>query len=286
MLAKLPEVKKAPIAPESLLDAACKEIPPLIQETIGIDFLEMMKLLGTRTAQLHLALASDTENPDFSPEPFTLLYQRSRYQSMQGLTKKVFDTFKKSQKTLPEGQKEKAAKFLALEKEIINRFSIIFKEKIIAMKTRIHGDYHLGQLLFTGNDFASIDFEGEPMRTLNERRLKKSPLKDIAGMIRSLHYAAYTSLMKHQALKPANPQELEPWMPLWYKYTAGTFLNSYLETAGNAVFVPSDRKQLENLLEIYMLEKAVYELGYELNNRPDWVFIPMNGIANILKKEL
>ncbi|OGS28188.1 MAG: maltose alpha-D-glucosyltransferase [Elusimicrobia bacterium RIFOXYB2_FULL_48_7] len=289
VLAKLPEVKKPPAVPESFLDAACREIPPLMQETIGVDYIEMIKLLGTRTAQLHLALASDIENPDFAPEPFTLLYQRSRYQSMQGLTKKVFDTFKKSQKSAfnaPDALKEKAAKFLVFEKEIINRFSLIYKEKTTAMKIRIHGDYHLGQLLFTGNDFASIDFEGEPMRTLNERRLKKSALKDIAGMIRSLHYAAYTSLMKHQAIKTENPQELEPWMFLWYKYTAGTFLNSYLETADGAVFIPSGQKQLENMLDIYMLEKAVYELGYELNNRPDWILIPMNGITSILKKEL
>ncbi|OGS21731.1 MAG: maltose alpha-D-glucosyltransferase [Elusimicrobia bacterium RIFOXYA2_FULL_39_19] len=286
ILTKLPEIKKPPSAPESLLDVSCKEIPLIIQETIGVDYIEMMKLLGTRTAQLHFALSSDSENPDFAPEPFTTLYQRSLYQSMQGLTKKVFDTLKKNQKSLPDTLKEKTAKLTTFEKEIINRFSLIFKEKISGMKIRIHGDYHLGQLLFTGNDFESIDFEGEPMRSLNERRLKKSSLKDIAGMIRSLHYAAYTSLIKHQTIKTEDFKEMEEWMLLWYKYTAGTFLTSYLETADKAVFIPNDRKQIENLLDIFMLEKAVYELGYELNNRPDWITIPINGIANILKKEI
>ncbi len=282
VLAKKSEIQEAPAAPASLLEIAFQEIPLLFQELIGGVYIEMTTLLGKRTAELHLSLSFETEDPDFTPEPFSVLYQRSLYQSMQVLTKKVFALLRKNMKNLPDEGQALAGEILTFEKEIMGRFSALFKRKLSAMKIRIHGDYHLGQVLYTGNDFVIIDFEGEPARTLSERRLKRSPLRDVAGMIRSFHYAAHTALLKHASVRPEDIPVLEPWLNLWYRYIGGTFLRSYLSTAGNASFIPKSREELDVMLRAYLLEKAVYELGYELNNRPEWVIIPLRGVKHLM----
>jgi Uncharacterized protein, probably involved in trehalose biosynthesis len=283
VLARKNEIREAPKAPSSLLEVAFQEMPTIVHELISGVYVEMARLLGRRTAELHLALSSDAEDPNFSPEPFSVLYQRSVYQSMQSLTKRVFDLLRKNVKTLPEGVKDSAGEVLGSEKKIMERFRAIFKKKVSAMKIRIHGDYHLGQVLYTGNDFIIIDFEGEPARPLSERRLKRSPLRDVAGMIRSFHYAAYMSLFKHVPFKPEELQGLEPWADVWYKYISGVFLKSYLDTVRDAPFIPKDRDELDVMLRAYLLDKAVYELGYELNNRPDWVTVPIKGIKHLLE---
>ena len=141
-----------------------------------------------------MALASDTGDPNFAPEPFSVIYQRSIHHSVRGLLAQVFQLLRERIDYVPEAEKERAQKVLGLEDEIVRRFQSILYDKISAIRIRCHGDYHLGQVLFTGKDFVIIDFEGEPARPLTERRLKRSPLKDVAGMIRSFHYAACTSL--------------------------------------------------------------------------------------------
>jgi len=153
------------------------------------------------------------------------------------------------------------------------------------MKIRIHGDYHLGQILFTGNDFVIIDFEGEPARPLSERRLKRSPLRDVAGMIRSFHYAVFNSLFKYSSRDMKFIEGIKPWAEIWYKLVAGIFLKSYIDTARNAPFIPNNNEELGTMLRAFLLEKAVYELGYELNNRPNWLIIPIEGINNLLEVE-
>ncbi|MCI0453755.1 MAG: maltose alpha-D-glucosyltransferase [Candidatus Dadabacteria bacterium] len=283
VLSKKREIGDIPKAPSSLLEIAYQETPKLFLELIGGVYLEMTRLLGKRTGELHLSLSSDTEDPNFAPEPFSVHYQRSVYQSMESLTKRVFEILRKNLKNIKETQKEAAAEMLGSQKEIIGRFKSLFKKKISAMKIRVHGDYHLGQVLYTGKDFVIIDFEGEPARALSERRLKRSPLKDVAGMIRSYHYAAYNSLLKHEHVKPEGLPKLEPWADLWYKYISGVFLRSYLDTVKDAPFIPRDRDELNIMLRAYLLEKAIYELGYELNSRPDWVIIPIKGIKNLLE---
>ncbi|MFH2071188.1 MAG: maltose alpha-D-glucosyltransferase [Elusimicrobiota bacterium] len=285
MLAKKSEVQKLPQIPTSIMEIAYSEIPPLVGELVGGDYFEMVRLLGKRTAEMHLALYSEMQDENFVPEPFSMLYQRSLYQSMQSLTKKVFDALRKNQKNLSENARDEVVKLLSLEKEIVNKFQVLLTRKISAMKIRIHGDYHLGQVLFTGNDFIIIDFEGEPMRSLSERRFKRSPLRDVAGMIRSFHYAAYTSFTKDLPIKIEDFSEIEPWAVLWYKYISGAFLRSYLDTVKNIPFIPQDREEFNILLNVYLLEKAVYELGYEINNRPEWLFIPLNGIKQILEDQ-
>ena len=150
------------------------------------------------------------------------------------------------------------------------------------MKTRIHGDYHLGQVLFTGKDFAIIDFEGEPARSLGERKLKRSPLADVAGMLRSFHYAISSALLKKVTVLEEDAVFLQPWAECWYAYVAGSFLRSYRQTIAGAAFVPTDPAVFEDLLRAFLLEKAVYEVGYELNNRPDWIAIPIRGIFQVI----
>ena len=279
------EIPEIPKIPSSLFEVVGQEIPLLIKELVGGLYLEMVTLLGKRTAELHIRLSSEDENKSFTPEPFSILYQRSLYQSMQALTKKNFALLRKSAMNLPDNLKELAHEILSHEKAILERFKILFKRKISVIKTRIHGDYHLGQTLYTGNDFIIIDFEGEPARTLSERRLKRSPLRDVASMIRSFHYVAHAALLKQVTIRAEDAPALDPWVELWYKYTAGIFLKSYLSTAKDAPFVPKEREELDILLKTYILEKAVYELGYELNNRPEWVVIPLKGIKYLLEEK-
>ncbi len=249
-------------------------------EAIG-PYLGSARLLGQRTAELHLALCSQAEDAAFAPEAFSTLYQRSLYQSMRALTERTFHLLRQRAKHLPE-----AAQVLDLEEEITQRFHQLTREKITTDRIRCHGDYHLGQVLYTGKDFVIIDFEGEPARPLSERRIKRSPLRDVAGMLRSFHYAAYTPLVSEDVeggLLPDDPSVLDPWARLWYLWTSASFLGTYLETAAGSRFIPEDPRHIEVLLETFLIEKAVYEISYEANNRPDWLKIPIQGILQLLE---
>jgi maltose alpha-D-glucosyltransferase / alpha-amylase len=280
----LPPEQATPPAPEEdPLDLADGEAPQLAQELVAT-YLESARLLGQRTAELHLALAA-VDSPSFTPEPFTPFYQRSLYQSMRNLTEEVFDLLGRKLPDLPDPLRDEANRLLGSKPAVLRRFRSIADSRITAMRTRFHGDFHLGQVLWTGRDFVIFDFEGEPARLLSTRRIKRSPLRDVAGMIRSFHYAAYAGLRDLIARGLASPDsvdQLEPWAAYWRAWASSAFLKAYLKEAGRAVFVPQDRAELHMLLGIYLLEKAVYELGYELNNRPDWVSLPLHGIVRML----
>jgi maltose alpha-D-glucosyltransferase/alpha-amylase len=282
VLARKRELKSVPEMNISLFESGDAEVPNEMIDLVGAVYLEMALLLGERTAELHLALSSDDSDPSFAPENFSLLYQRSVYQSMRSKTRKVFQQFGKILRKLPDNIREEAKIIYESEKAIIKYYENILKKKIPVTKSRIHGDYHLGQVLYTGKDFIIIDFEGEPARPLSERKLKRSPLVDVAGMIRSFHYAVHAEYFNHVALRPEDAEELVPWLDLWFRCVSRTFLDAYITTAGNAGFVPGSSRDLEILVQVFILEKAVYELGYELNNRPDWLVIPFRGIKNIL----
>lgn len=282
VLAKKSEKENVMRLPESLLDVQSDNIPVAMNEHMGAFYLEMIKLLGQRTAELHLEFSSNYDNPDFAPENFSTLYQRSVYQSMRGLINKVLQDLRKNVSKLKKENQKDARAVLRKDKEIIGCLERITQKKFSALKIRIHGDYHLGQVLYTGKDFIIIDFEGEPARSLSERRLKHSVLRDLAGMIRSFHYAAYGALILNTFVQPDDIKRLEPWADQWYYYVSGVFLDSYLNMLGESNLIPKDKKDFKVLLQVFLLEKAVYELGYELNNRPDWVSIPLRGIKHIL----
>jgi maltose alpha-D-glucosyltransferase/alpha-amylase len=159
------------------------------------------------------------------------------------------------------------------------------ERKRVGRMIRVHGDYHLGQLLYTGRDFAVIDFDGEPARSLGERRRKRLPLADVAGMLRSFHYAVETVLSggggAHR-MRPEDRSPLEPWGRAWYAWVSAVFLREYLATVRPLGILPERDDELAAVLNVHLLEKALYELGYELNHRPEWVGIPLRGIRDIL----
>jgi maltose alpha-D-glucosyltransferase / alpha-amylase len=256
-------------------------------ELLDSFFVEMISLLGRRTAELHMALASITKNKSFAEEPFSLLYQKSLYQGFRTLVKRTISEMKSArpkmdaeQQILLDGIIQNESLLLSTVKQTLE------KKKIRTSKIRVHGDYHLGQVLFTGKDFIIIDFEGEPTRALTARSLKYCPFKDVAGMLRSFHYAIYMGQLEFNTRVPESVRMLEPWLEPWYAAVKEIYISGYLETAGNASFIPSEKRQIEDLLSVYSIEKAIYEADYELNNRPDWLHIPLNGLNKILTELL
>jgi len=279
-----PTVQAPPIPRKHMLSLP-EEPPPLAKETIG-SYLNSARLLGQRTAELHVALASGLDDPDFAPDLFTHMYQMSLYQSMRSFTTRTLQLLRERLPNIPEELQEDAQQVLNLEKEIIERYQPIRKQKISAARIRCHGDYHLGQVLFTGKDFVIIDFEGEPARSLSERRLKRSPLLDIAGMIRSFHYAAHSALLQQAPLAPRPEDDLpllQHWAQYWYVWVSVAFLTSYLDVVRSVGLLPENPEHLRILLDAYILEKAIYEIGYELNNRPDWLKVPLQGILQLME---
>jgi maltose alpha-D-glucosyltransferase/alpha-amylase len=264
-------------------DVQIENVPsgPLLEELIGGVYPQKAKLLGKRTGELHLALASDLDDRVFAPESFNALSQRSVYQNMRASLRRVFALLQKKLPDLSEGFRAEAKEVLAAEEKILAQEQRILDQRTPATKIRIHGDYHLGQALYTGKDFVILDFEGEPARALSERKLKRSALRDVASMMRSFQYAAYSALWQ-PAMRPEDIPFLERWADLWYRQMASVFLQSYLKTTRGASFIPQGEGNLHVLLEAYLLDKAVYEIGYELNHRPDWVVIPIRGIKHIL----
>ncbi len=200
---------------------------------------------------------------------------------MHKLTSTIFQHLRNHLNDLPAAAQGPAQQVLALEQRIVQDFDALLEGDISALRERIHGDYHLGQVLYTGDDFMIIDFEGEPARPLSERRQKGSPLQDVAGMLRSFHYAAYAAYfyaVDRPDRSPRAMSDLGAWTRYWHLWVSVAYLQTYLQVAASAPFIPADRQELKALLDAYLLSKAVYELGYELNNRPHWVAIPLQGI--------
>src|SRR6516225_5758206 len=207
----------------------------LIEELVGGVYPEKVKLLGQRTGELHLALASRSDNPAFAPEPFNAMAQRSVYQSMRTSLRRAFTSLEKKLSDVPAKFRSEAREVLAAEKEILAREKRLLDRRTNAAKIRIHGDYHLGQLVYTGKDFVILDFEGEPARPVSDRKMKRSVLRDVAGMMRSFQYAAYAALWQHTIRKEDVPF-LERWADLWYRQTSSLFVQSYLNTTAGAIF--------------------------------------------------
>jgi len=178
-----------------------------------------------------------------------------------------------------------AAELVACEDQITSRFEAFAQCQPGLVRMRCHGDLHLGQVLCTGDDFVIIDFEGEPARPLAERRRKRVALRDVAGMLRSFHYAALSSMIEQRAGARwrIDPDALSAWANLWQTWSSWGFMRGYLLTVGSApAVVPANPQDLRIVLEAFLMEKAIYEVGYELNNRPTWLRVPLRGVAQIL----
>lgn len=264
--------------------AAYEELPRVQQEKLKAPVAELVSLLGTRTAELHQALASEHDNPAFKPEAYSLHYQRSIFSFLRSTVRVAFQSLHRNLEKLPETVQKEAEEVLGMKEDILSILKRIYSHKIDVTKIRVHGDYHLGQTLYAGNDFFILDFEGEPARSYSERRLKYSPLRDVAGMIRSFHYAAYGSLLLDNQIRPEDADKLMPHIEEWYHYMSGFFMRAYLTHAQGTSFIPKENGDLDILLQTFILQKAIYELNYELNNRPDWVLVPLRGIKSIVAK--
>ena len=238
-----------------------------------IPFLGRAALLGRRTAELHQALAS-VGGPAFAPEPFGQLEQRSAWQSMRALAARALDALREALPRLDEGAREDARAVLASGKRMEERFGALRGRKLDLVRIRGHGDLHLGQVLVTASDFVFIDFEGEPARSLSERRLKRPALRDVASMLRSFAYAAAEGRRAAPGLGDRSRA--------WQAHASARYLDAYLATADRGRLVPTSDDDLAALLDALLIEKALYELLYELNNRPERVGVPLAGLRDLL----
>ena len=247
-------------------------------------YLEEAALLGRRTGEMHIALAGDPIDPVFAPEPMSTLQQRSVYQAMRSTVRTSLALLRRRRSRLLPEDAPLIDEAIAAETRVLAKLKGVTAGRIECDRIRIHGDYHLGQVLFTGNDFYIIDFEGEPQRPLTQRRLRRLALRDVAGMVRSYHYAMVKALrqVSEAGIGEDARSALEGWADALHRWLAASFLRGYRQTVGESRIVPSDPDQFRLLLDALVIEKAAYELEYEINNRPDWVGIPLHGILSTI----
>jgi len=244
--------------------------------------LDIGALLGRRTAELHLALASGSTDSGFSEERLEKDDLPRLVSEAKQDVATVFDRLGSQIQALGETGREMAQRVLDRRDEIDRRLDALTRLEPSGGKCRIHGDYHLGQVLVVQNDVSIIDFEGEPARTLAERTAKTSPLRDVAGMLRSFDYALWTTLM-HRIELGADPEATAEMVETWRAETQGAFLDTYRETMDGSTLHPSDPELERGLLDLFLIQKAAYEIGYELSMRPDWIDIPLEGLLNLLE---
>jgi maltose alpha-D-glucosyltransferase/alpha-amylase len=258
------------------------ELPEDLREFLGGPLAEGMRLLGTRTAHLHKALAASYDAKEFAPENFSLHYQRSLFAGMQSLVREAFNNLAKKIKTLP-GDAPEIKEILLRKNDVLNKLKGIYSKKLDITRMRIHGYYILDQVLFTGKDVAIPYLGGNPYRSFSERRIKRSPVRDLASMIRSFYYASEAALKNGHIVKEET-EKLLPYYKLWTHHAAGFFMHTYLQEVGEVSFIPADKEELAQLLRIYLLEIAVHDLNHELNDRPDWAIVPVRLIKAILDR--
>jgi maltose alpha-D-glucosyltransferase/alpha-amylase len=253
-------------------------------------FLLIARGLGRQTAELHAALVGAADAPAFTPAPFDRQYQRSAYQTMRNRTGHVCDRLRREGHRLPEPTRGVAAEVAGLHDAILDRFRGILDRSIDGRRIRCHGDLHLGQWLFTGRDFVVIDFEGDPARTVGERRIKRSPLRDVASMVRSFDYATSAALdwpgggpgRPPGVIRPEDRPTLAPWAAAWHNQVARSYAAGYFEAMAGTDLLPRSPEARQTVLGLYLLERALSEVEYELSRRSDWVAIPLRAVLRLL----
>jgi maltose alpha-D-glucosyltransferase/alpha-amylase len=271
----------APTGP--IFDLLPSSPPDRERDLIGA-YLEAALLMGHRTAELHRALAS-SDAPAFRPEPYTSMYQRSHYQSLRNLAGQSLRALRSRLSVLRPGVRQAADELLAAHAKIDQVFEQFTRRRFSALRIRRHGDLHLGQMLYTGTDFVIVDFEGEPARSLDERRRKGGALRDVAGMLRSFSYAVMFAVLEAQKAGTLSDKDFPAMVAagsMWEAWVSRAYLKAYLDAAAGSPFLPVDQGEIKAMLEVFLLEKALYELRYELNNRVDWVAIPLHGVCQLL----
>jgi maltose alpha-D-glucosyltransferase/alpha-amylase len=260
-----------PIVTGSLVERAREAPPPQVVDWLGA-YLDRARLLGVRTAELHIALADDSGDPLFMPETYDIMHQQSIYGSVGAQVARTFDLLRSRVRSLTPEQRALVDSLVPREAEIDAAIARITKRRIDVVRIRVHGDYHLGQVLWTGDDFVIIDFEGEPGRPLSQRRFKRNPLRDVAG----------AAALRDGRNRAGDVATLEPWAAAWSDWVSAVFLGGYLDRARGTRLVPNNPGDLALLLEFFILEKCIYEIGYEINNRPEWLEIPLRGLVSLL----
>ena len=257
-------------------------LPPMLDELLGISD-DAAIALGRRTAELHLSLAMPSRDPGFAPEPFLAEDLAALRQALQQQATTTFDLLKASVVRLSDDQVELASQVLSYRRRVARRMERVTETLPQAVRIRIHGDYHLGQVLRVGQEFVITDFEGDPAQPLAERRAKHPPLKDVAGMLRSFARAARIALQSHVARRPEDPERLEPWTRIWQQSVSAEFLRGYGRAAGGASILPVMPEETSQLLEAYLLQHLLCELRFELDHRPAYVGVPLRGIVELLE---
>jgi len=258
-----------------------QDIPPVMLEHIGT-YLESARLLGVRTAELHLALASESEDRIFAPEPFTTYYQRSLFQSMRNLAVETLWQLRKQLKALPPEVLPLAQRALELKPAIIQQFRRLFEHHLAAQRIRIHGNLHLGEVLWTGKDFVFLDFEGGIAMPISERGIKRSPLRDVAGLVRSFRHAAHAGLAQHGERGNVHLPSFEAWAQYWSDGVSAVFLKAYFQRVGKSNLFPAGEMDLRAMLQAYLLNRMLRELNSELSGRSDKLKIPLQDILHLI----
>jgi trehalose synthase-fused probable maltokinase len=268
------------------LELARQEYSPVARHLIGL-YLESAERLGRQSAELHVALSQVVDDPAFAPEPFTREYRQARYDSMVRSTSGTLTLLEERMGLLSTAGQAEAQRLFDLKPVLERTFHTFRDLESPIPRIRCHGDYHLGQVLCTGADFMIIDFEGEPARSLAERRMKHPAMLDVAGMVRSFRYAPFAFFKGKRAgiaiASQESPRYSALWARFWSDWANAAFLKGYLGIATGARFWPRNDGDVRLLFDAFLIEKAMYELGYELNNRPDWVEIPLHGVVETLE---
>jgi trehalose synthase-fused probable maltokinase len=244
------------------------------------DYVDAARTLGSQTGRLHRILAEGTDDA-FAPEPLSASDVARIVDSTRTRAARALSRLASSRASVPKAAAARVDRLLELQQSVFDRLDLHI-DPGGAARTRCHQDYHLGQLLWTGERYALLDFEGEPARPLAERRAKRPPLTDVAGMLRSYSYAAWSGLFARARETDRDPMADRPWAAVWERAVAGVFMQRYIDATQDASFLPRDPHARAALLRVLMLDKALYELEYELNNRPDWILVPVEGLLDLL----
>lgn len=260
------------------------DVPPQIIDWVGLNLFLKVQTLAKRTAEMHIELGSEFEDTAFTPAHFNRDYEVWLKNRLIHQFQNRLNTIENNMHKLEGLALDLAKEFLDKKNEIRKRFIQFDWTKLKGERIRLHGDYHLGQILVRDNDFYILDFEGEPESTIRDRKVKQPPLKDVAGLFRSFHYAIYATIFNHPNDFPQDQKDLFEAAEILYTYLNGVFLEVYTEAIQKANLNIGYSQERIFILKYCLLEKAVYEIGYELNSRPRWALIPLKGISNIINE--
>jgi len=261
---------------------AFDELPEELQTLLGAHAAEQARLIGLRTAELHLALASGVGQKDFKPEAFSLHYQRGLFSSMQSLVRETYQNLERNKKVLPADMQERIDRIMAYRPELLSTLKKIYVKKLDAQKIRIHGNYDLGQILLTGKDIAINDFSGDPSLSYSERRLRRSPFVDIASMVVSFYEVAFDGFWHDTQLHADDVKRLLPMAAVWAYFNSGFFIRAYKEKMKGSPILPATQEDFETMLQYYLVQRSITCFNSFLKRDPRRVVIPQIILRKVL----